>query len=125
MTRNDARGGAGNREPGAGTAVVWLVAQLRGWLVFASTILAGHTASMAADVAWPASLTNTRGNNLVGDGAGAPGFVDGQSGDKVGGGPRPVIDARLGPLADNGGPVPTQLPLFDSPAIDAGATQEV
>ena len=31
-----------------------------------------------------------------------------------------VVDALLGPLADNGGPTWTHLPLTDSPAIDSG-----
>ena len=31
-----------------------------------------------------------------------------------------ISDPLLGPLADNGGPTPTHMPMNDSPAIDAG-----
>ncbi|WP_315852680.1 choice-of-anchor Q domain-containing protein [Tautonia plasticadhaerens] len=31
-----------------------------------------------------------------------------------------VLDPRLGPLADNGGPTRTHAPLADSPAVDTG-----
>ena len=31
-----------------------------------------------------------------------------------------IADPQLGPLQDNGGPVPTRLPLVGSPAVDAG-----
>src|SRR5262249_11450467 len=73
---------------------------------------AGNAASTASpDVARPAPPGATSlGNNLVGDGTGAPGFVGGTGGDRVGTAAAP-IDPRLGPLADNGGPTPTHAPL--------------
>jgi hypothetical protein len=53
------------------------------------------------------------GHNLVGDGTGCP--SDG-IGDVT------AADPLLGPLADNGGPTLTHLPLKGSPAIEAGDT---
>ena len=46
-------------------------------------------------------------------------FVDGATGDQVGTTAAP-IDAKLGPLADNGGPTATHALLPGSPAIDSG-----
>src|SRR5262249_32713770 len=43
------------------------------------------------------------GHNLIGDGTAATGFTNGTKGDQVGTAFNP-IDARLGPLANNGGP---------------------
>jgi hypothetical protein len=58
-------------------------------------------------------------NNLIGDGTGMTGLVNGVNGNQVGTADKP-IDPRLGPLADNGGPTLTHALLPDSPAIDAG-----
>jgi hypothetical protein len=58
-------------------------------------------------------------NNLIGDGTGMTGLVNGVHGNQVGTADHP-IDPRLGPLADNGGPTLTHALLPDSPAIDAG-----
>lgn len=51
--------------------------------------------------------------NLVGGGNAAGVFSD--PGDQTG-----VVDPQLGPLAENGGPTPTHLPLVGSAAIDQG-----
>ncbi len=59
------------------------------------------------------------GFNLVGDGSGCPGVVDGANGDQVGTTAAP-IDPKLGPLADNGGPTLTHALLDGSLAIDGG-----
>jgi hypothetical protein len=59
------------------------------------------------------------GFNLIGNGDGGSGFVNGVNGDIVGTTANPV-DPRLGPLADNGGPTLTHALLPGSPAIDAG-----
>jgi hypothetical protein len=59
------------------------------------------------------------GHNLIGDGTGATGFTNGTNGDQVGTAVNP-IDARLGLLANNGGPTLTHALLPDSPAIDLG-----
>ena len=53
------------------------------------------------------------GHNLVGSGNGAGTFI--ATGDQTG-----VSEPRLGPLAVNGGPNETHLPLDGSPAIDKG-----
>jgi hypothetical protein len=66
----------------------------------------------------------SRGFNLIGsignDIAVAAGFTNGVSGDQVGSMVRP-IDARLGPLQNNGGPTLTHALLAGSPAIDKGS----
>ena len=54
--------------------------------------------------------------NVIGPG-GSGGLSDGANHNQVG------VDARLGPLADNGGPTPTHKLLPNSPAIDAGKDQ--
>jgi CSLREA domain-containing protein len=61
------------------------------------------------------------GHNLIGmvDGGSTGFFVLNEKGDKVGTTTRP-IDARLAPLANNGGQTPTHALLAGSPAIDAG-----
>lgn len=51
--------------------------------------------------------------NLIGTGNGAQFFT--AAGDQ-----RNVANPQLGPLADNGGPTPTHMPLVGSPAIDSG-----
>lgn len=60
------------------------------------------------------------GTNLVGNGVGSSGLVNGIAGNLVGTTQNP-IDAGLSPLQDNGGPTLTHLPLFGSAAIDAGS----
>ena len=59
----------------------------------------------------------TADHNLVGDGAGSSGIINGLNGNIVGGNGHPVIDARLGPLQNNGGPTQTMALLPGSPAI--------
>lgn len=61
------------------------------------------------------------GNNLLGNSAGCEGLVNGVNGDLVGSEVAP-LDARLAPLADNGGPSTTHALLPDSPALNTGAT---
>ncbi len=66
-------------------------------------------------------LTNviSEGFSLVGDGKHCPGLVDGVNGDQIGT-TGAEIDAKLGPLADNGGPTLTHALLEGSLAIDGG-----
>ncbi len=59
------------------------------------------------------------GFNLIGDGDGAAGFVDGVNGDMVGTTASPLTP-MVGGLADNGGPTLTHALLPGSPAIDNG-----
>jgi hypothetical protein len=72
--------------------------------------------SVAADVA---GMFDSGGHNLISDGSGGVGFSNGVNGDQVGTRASP-LDARLAPLADNGGPTVTHALLPGSPAIDAG-----
>jgi hypothetical protein len=65
------------------------------------------------------SVTYSEGYNLIGDGTGSTGFTNGINGDQVGTSGSP-INAKLGPLQDNGGPTPTMSLLSGSPAINAG-----
>ncbi len=58
----------------------------------------------------------SQGNNMIGNGDGATGFIDS---DLVGTIASP-INALLGPLADNGGPSLTHALLAGSPALEAG-----
>ncbi|MGL6340801.1 MAG: DUF4347 domain-containing protein, partial [Waterburya sp.] len=60
------------------------------------------------------------GNNLISNGEGTSGFINGENGDLVGTTDNP-IDPKLGELEDNGGLTLTQELLADSPAIDAGS----
>jgi CSLREA domain-containing protein len=64
---------------------------------------------------------SSAGHNLLGNPAGCEGLVNGINGDLVGSEVAP-LDARLAPLAENGGPSTTHALLPDSPALNAGAT---
>lgn len=86
------------------------------------TIIAGNSGGNGGDIAFDfISL----GHNLIGNNSSnsthsqPSGFVDGQNGDQVGTGSAP-INAKLGPVADNGGPTPTNALVPGSPAIDQG-----
>ena len=59
------------------------------------------------------------GNNIVTDGRGSSGFVNGISHDKVS--DNSAIDPLLGDLSNNGGQTDTRALLTGSPAIDAGS----
>ncbi|MFP6768495.1 MAG: FG-GAP-like repeat-containing protein, partial [Planctomycetaceae bacterium] len=83
-------------------------------VIIRNSIVAGNTGD--ADIAG-AFVSN--GNNLIGNVGSASGLTNGVNGDIVGTSASPV-DARLGQLADNGGPTSTHTPLLDSPVIDAG-----
>jgi hypothetical protein len=90
-----------------------------------NTVVARNTTTVAApDMA---SGATSDGNNLIGDGDSAAGFVNGTNGDKVGTTANP-IDAKLETDAngkvvvkDNGGPTQTIALLAGSPAVDAGS----
>jgi hypothetical protein len=59
---------------------------------------------------------DTADHNLIGDGGGST-IVTDQGGNLIGGNGNPVIDPRLGPLQNNGGPTETLALLADSPAV--------
>jgi hypothetical protein len=86
------------------------IASVGGALLARNTILAGNTVSGGSGPDLNGVLTSL-GHNLIGDTAGASGFV---ASDLLN------IDALLGPLQDNGGPTQTMALLPGSPAIDAG-----
>jgi hypothetical protein len=84
-----------------------------GTLTIRNTLVAGNTAAGSPDVS---GTLNSQGHNLIGNGTGGSGFA---ASDLVGTSSNP-IDAKLGPLQDNGGPTQTMALLPGSPAIDAG-----
>jgi hypothetical protein len=73
-----------------------------------NTIIAGNTASAFPDVQGD---MGSRGHNLIGNPSGGFGFV---------GSDLLNVDPVLGPLQDNGGPMPTMALLPGSPAVDTG-----
>ncbi len=83
-----------------------------------NTLVAANTAENNPDISASVDFpVNSGGNNLIGDAAGANGFIDGVNGDLVGVSPD---DLLIGTLANNGGFTPTIALLAGSPAIDAG-----
>jgi hypothetical protein len=96
----------GSTKPAIGLGTV----TLRNTLVARNTLTDGVTPS---DVNGNLDTTNSW-NNLIGTG-GSAGLADGVQGNRVG-----VINPRLAPLGNNGGPTQTIALLPGSPAIDAG-----
>jgi predicted outer membrane repeat protein len=78
-----------------------------------NTILAGNTAPVGPDLV--GSLTSS-GYNLIGKSEGGSGFDKTDLLD---------VDPRLGPLQDNGGPTPTMALMPGSPALNAGAPDQL
>jgi hypothetical protein len=107
---------ANNQTAGAGGGL-W-VGATRTQVRLANTIVAGNTAVTGGPDVW-GPLLSTSAYNLIGDGSGASGVTNGTNGNQVGTAASP-IDARLGPLQDNGGPTQTMALLPGSPALDAG-----
>lgn len=96
--------GTGGIETPGGTTTVNLT----------NTIVAGNTgASSNPDVK---GAFTSGGHNLIGVVDGGTGFI----GTDLTGTAAAPLDAKLGPLANNGGPTQTMAPLFGSPAITAG-----
>ena len=83
-----------------------------------STIIAGNTGKQARDCVF---LTEgaSQGYNIIGSGAGCNGFQNGINHDKVGTNASP-LNAKLAPLANNGGPTKTRALKPGSPAINGG-----
>src|SRR5262245_24645712 len=87
-----------------------------GTVTLINTLVAGNTANESGpDISGAVVKSN---HDLIGNGDGSTGLVNGQNGNQVGTTATP-IDPKLGPLQDNGGPTPTQALLPGSPAIDA------
>jgi hypothetical protein len=84
----------------------------------ANALVAGNTAATGGpDASGP--FLPTSAYNLIGDGSGASGLIDGVNGNQVGTAASP-IDPRLGPLQNNGGPTLTRALLPGSPALNTG-----
>jgi CSLREA domain-containing protein len=94
-------------------------------IVLRNTIVAGnfHDATNpdlhSPDCTGYAGSPASEGFSLVGDAFLCPALVDGVNGDQIGT-RGAVLDAMLGPLADNGGPTLTHALLSGSPAVDGG-----
>jgi hypothetical protein len=87
-----------------------------------NSIVAGNQCGSDLGLDILGDLDNSSRNNLVGIGDRVlSGISNGSGGNLVGNAGFP-IDPRLGPLADKGGPTPTQAVLADSPARGAGTT---
>jgi ELWxxDGT repeat protein/predicted outer membrane repeat protein len=97
ITGNLAGGGSGLRNTGTASLENTIIAgNFEGW-------------GYGTDDVW--GTITSLGHNLIGNTAGSTGF--GATGDLLN------VDAKLGPLADNGGPAPTHMLLMGSPAINA------
>lgn len=86
-----------------------VITELRNTLVAGNSSINFHTSESTQLV--------SLGHNLDSDGS--SGFTNGANNDRVGA-PTQPLDARLGPLSDNGGPTLTHALLAGSPAIGAG-----
>ena len=87
-------------------------------MILDNTIIAGNSASSGNDI-WDTGGVVSGTFNLIGDGTGQTGIVNGTDGNQVGTSGSPIIPL-LGSLADNGGPTETHALMPGSPAIDAG-----
>jgi len=92
---------------------------LSGTLILKNSIIAGNSALGSAPDCL--GVLSSAGNNLLGNPAGCDGLTNGENGDLVGSEEAP-LEARLGPLSNNGGPSTTHALLLDSPALNAGST---
>jgi hypothetical protein len=108
---------AGNQTAGAGGGL-W-VGTTRASVSLTNTLLAGNTAPTAPDVSGP--LLASSAFNLIGNGDGSSGLVNGTLGNQVGTTAAP-INPLLGPLQNNGGPTATIALESGSPVIDAGSS---
>jgi CSLREA domain-containing protein len=93
------------------------VVQVAGDVYLVNSLLAGNETT-AAGIDCAGTLVSS-GYNLIGNNQGCT--ITPLATDQIGT-PGAPIDPRLGPLGDHGGPTPTHLPLFDSPALDRAKT---
>ncbi len=87
-----------------------------GTVTLTNSIMAGNMGSAADGT----GILISGGNNLIGDGTGITGFINGSNGDQVGAAGA-AINPGLAPLGNYGGPTQTMLPEPGSLAICAGA----
>jgi hypothetical protein len=90
-----------------------------------NTIIASDTAHGSAPPDCQSSsggaiISDGAGHNVIGNATGCGNLAAGVNGDQAGANGA-VLDARLGPLAYNGGTTQTLSPRADSPVIDAGS----
>src|SRR5262249_47649459 len=90
-------------------------------LALNNSIVATNSAPSGPDLFGTADPGN---NDLIGNGSGLSGLVNGVNGNLVGTAATP-IDPRLAPLGNNGGPTQTMALLSGSPALGAGAADGV
>ena len=105
---------ADSLDAGAGTGGGIL--QSSGTLTLRNSIVTGNfsgSGAIAGDISGTVDAASSF--NLIGTG-GSGGLTNNVNGNLIG-----VVDARLGPLADNGGSTQTQALLSGSPALDAGS----
>lgn len=81
-----------------------------------NSIIAGNLANFGPDTG---TFTTSLGHNLIGIGNDGNGFLNGINADRVGFANAP-LDAKLGPLQNNGGPTKTHALLCGSPALNNG-----
>ncbi len=86
-------------------------------LSLVDTVVAGNSSPVAPDINAQSSQT-TASFSLIGNPSG-DGTVGSTATDLIGTSTSP-LNPLLGPLANNGGPTETMLPLTDSPVIDVG-----
>jgi len=108
-------GGSGLTVPNSGGGVY---ADPGDHLVLVDTIVAQNSRNGTTDDV-DASVDPTSAFNLIGDGNGLTGAINGSSGNLVGTDASP-INPMLGPLQNNSGPTLTMAPLTSSLAVDRG-----
>ncbi len=104
LANNSALGGSGGGIWNAPGGILNLI----------NTLVAENTAAVSGPDIF--GTINSADHNLIGDGGGSSITTD-LGGNLIGGKGNPVIDPRLGPLQNNGGPTETLALLRDSPAI--------
>jgi hypothetical protein len=124
---NNTSEGPGSGAGGGGLYVQALSPELP--VVLHDTIIADNTNYLAAKGSLPindvtGAIDPSSSFNLIGDGSGITGLTASSNGNLIGTDTNPV-NARLGPLQNNGGPTLTIAPLPDSPAIDHGGPDSV
>ena len=122
VTVTDNRSDSDNNGTGDGGGIAHLGS---GPVALRNTIVAGNfkgAGSTASDffVLSGSPVDSGSANNLIGVDTGLAGIANGSNGNQVGTAASPV-NALLGPLADNGGPTRTHLPLPGSPAVNNGS----
>ncbi len=113
VTNNRADNDTSSAGTGGGINVVSGTFTLRSTIVFGNFV-GGSPSTTADDIKGTVDSSSASSFNLIGTG-GAGGLLDATNNNQVG-----VADAKLGALADNGGPTKTHALLDTSPAIDTG-----